>query len=194
MTNSIFNKRSLVLAIYILLVVAIRVVSPLLGDFAIIANFTVLGAIALFGASYLKNNVMAYGFLFVTLFLSDILLNVVVYKSDSLLYGGWYWTYIAFFLMILAAKFIMKKVSVASFLGGTLAIVFIHWMVSDLGVWLGSAMYPQTLAGFWACLVAAIPFELRFLYGTLLYGAIMFGSFEYFTNKYPSLRVSTVKN
>ena len=194
MTKSIFNNRTLILAVYILLVVTIRVISPLLGDFAIIANFTVLGAIALFGASYFKNNVMAFGFLFVTLFISDILLNVVIYKSGSLLYSGWYWTYIAFFLMILAGKFIMKKVSVTSFLGGTLAIVFIHWIVSDLGVWLGSAMYPQTLAGFWACLVAAIPFEVRFLYGTLLYGAIMFGSFEYFTNKFPSLRLSTVKS
>lgn len=194
MTKPVLNNRFLILAVYILLVVTIRVVSPLLKDYAYIANFTVLGAMALFGAAYFKNNIMAFGFLFATMIISDVLLSVVVYKADSLFYGGWYFNYLAFFLMILAGKFIMKKVNVTNFLGGTLAIVFIHWIVSDFGVWLGSTMYPQTLAGFWACLDAAIKFELRFLYGTLLYGAVMFGSFEYFTTKFPSLRLATVKS
>ncbi|MOA27484.1 hypothetical protein D3C78_1483650 [compost metagenome] len=44
-------------------------------------------------------------------------------------------------------------------------------------------LYPLTLAGFGACLIAAIPFELKFLYGTVIYGAVMFG----FMAWYPAL-------
>lgn len=183
------NNRNLVLAVYILLVVTLRVVAPLLGNFASVANFTVLGAVALFGAAYFKNNAFAFGFPLVTLFISDILLSIVFYKTGSILYGGWYWTYIAFILMVIAGKILLKKVTIASFLSGTLAVVFIHWILTDFGVWLGSSVYPQTVAGFWQCLVAAIPFELRFLYGTAIYGGVMFGSFEYFKAKFPSLRL-----
>ncbi len=32
------------------------------------------------------------------------------------------------------------------------------WLLSDFAVWVGSAMYPHTLAGLGACYVAAVPF------------------------------------
>ncbi|WP_379091678.1 DUF6580 family putative transport protein [Pedobacter sp. UC225_65] len=105
-------------------------------------------------------------------------------------YQGWYYTYIAFILMVLVGKLIINKVNVQNVLGAGLAGVLIHWIVADFGVWYGSTFYAQTIAGFWACLVAAIPFELNFLYGTLGYSALMFGIFEALKAKYPALSVS----
>jgi len=38
-------------------------------------------------------------------------------------------------------------------------------------------------------LITAIPFELRFLGGTILYSAMMFGTFEWMQKKYPQLAI-----
>jgi hypothetical protein len=64
-------------------------------------------------------------------------------------------------------------------LASTLTIVLIHWLVSDIGVWYQNPAYTQDLAGFWACLVKAIPFEIRFLEGTVIYGALLFGALKF---------------
>ena len=76
-------------------------------------------------------------------------------------------------------------------LASTLVIVFIHWIVTDFGVWFKNPAYTQDVAGFWACLEKAIPFEIRFLEGTLIYGALLFGAFEVLKSKYPVLKLQT---
>jgi hypothetical protein len=40
-----------------------------------------------------------------------------------------------------------------------------------------------------ACLVAAIPFELNFLAGTVVYSAILFGAFEWMKKRYSALQI-----
>lgn len=184
-----FNPRTLTLIVFIVIIGLSRVLLPMLGDLDAIANYSAVGALAMFGGAYFSNNLKSFSFPIATLLFSDILLSLTVYKSSSngLLYEGWYWVYGAFALMVLTSKFIMKKVNVFSFLTATLATVMIHWIVTDFGIWYGSAFYPQTLAGFWNVLAAAIPFEFRFLYGTMGYGVVMFGIFEALKVKYPVL-------
>jgi hypothetical protein len=153
-----------------------------------LANYSAVGALAIFSAAYF-NKTKSLSFPIVTLLLSDIVLSLTVYKSYSngLLYDGWYWVYIAFSIMAIVSKFIMKKVTASGFLIATLATVMIHWIITDFGIWYGSAFFPQTLAGFWVVLSKAIPFEFRFLCGTMGYGAVMFGMFEALSLKFPSL-------
>ena len=123
--------------------------------------------------------------------MSDIFLSRFVYNHEwQLFYGGFYWIYGAFALMVIAGKFLLKNISVKNILVAAVVITFIHWIIADMGVWLTSYLYPNTIEGFWACLSAAIPFERNFLLGTLLYSAIMFGSFEWMKSKYPSLRIA----
>ena len=156
-----------------------------------LANFTPLGAMALFGGAYFSQW-KAFAFPLVTLWLSDIIFNrLVIYDYWVLFYPGCEWVYGAFALMVLVGKWIRPNKSIGRFLGSTLIIVFTHWIVTDIGVWLGSSIYPQTLAGFWACLVAAIPFEFNFLKGTLLYGGILFGAFEWMKHRIPALQTET---
>jgi hypothetical protein len=189
MSDIKFNPRTLTLIFFIVVIGLTRVLIPLIGDLEGLANYTAVGALAIFGAAHFNNNIKSFSFPILTLLLSDVILSLTVYKefSNGFLYEGWYWVYAAFAIMVLAGRVIMKKVNVLSFLAATLAIVLIHWIVTDFGIWYGSAVYPQTLAGFWVVLANAIPFEFRFLYGTLGYGAVMFGLFEVLKLKFPVL-------
>jgi hypothetical protein len=187
--KEIFSPRALVLLLLMLLIIGLRVVAPLSPDFKLFANFSGIGAVALFGGSYFKNKWNSFLMPLFVLLLSDIGLALTMGK-DYGFYQGWYYTYIAFALMVLVGTIMIKKVNVQNVLGAGLVVVFIHWIVSDFGVWLGSSFYPQTLAGFWTCLVAAIPFEINFLAGTLAYAAILFGAFEGLSAKYPMLSLN----
>jgi hypothetical protein len=191
MSNVKFNPRTITILVFILVIGLLRALMPIFGDANVLANYSAVGAIAMFGGAYFNNNGKAFGFPLLTLLLSDLILSATFYKNynGGLLYEGWYLVYGAFALMVLASKVILKNITVASVVCATIVTVFIHWIVTDLGVWYGSATYPQTIAGFWAVLYAAIPFELRFLDGTLGYSAIMFGAFEYLKTKYPVLKL-----
>lgn len=174
-----------VVLLFILATAAFRVVVNASYDISALANFSPLGAMALFGGAFFNRRWQA-GFLPVgTLFLSDVILQQTVYAqySNGLLYSGWMWVYGAFLLMVIAGRLLLRNVTAGRFLSAVLVTVLIHWIVTDIGVWAGSKIYAQNLGGFMACLVAAIPFELRFLAGTLVYGAVLFGGFLLVQNR-----------
>jgi len=185
MSDLKFNPRVIVLLLIILFISVIRILVPHSDNFDKLAGFSAVGAIALFGGAYFNTNLKSFGFPLAILLLSDIFIAQT--SGYGFFYAGWYWTYIAFVLMVFAAKFLLAKVNVASFVGSVLAIVFIHWIVSDISAMYIPGLYEPTLAGYWACLVAAIPFELKFLYGTVIYGGVMFGAFELLKAKFPVL-------
>lgn len=177
MNNKYITKRDIVMMVILFAVALIRVFNNASPNLEALANFSPVAAMALFGAVQSGNYVKSLLVPVLALLVSDLLLYATVYSnySDGFLYGGWYWVYGAFVLMAMAAKLIVKKVTMASVATAVLVTVFIHWVVTDFGVWLGSTVYPQTVAGFVACLAAAIPFELRLLAATILYSGIMFG-------------------
>jgi hypothetical protein len=185
-----FKYRTAILLLFMLVIIGLRVIAPLSPDFKLIANFSGMGAVALFGGAYFKNKINAFLLPIFILFLSDLALILTMGKEYSF-YTGWYYTYIAFVLIVLIGHLIIKKVNVQRVLIAGFAAVLIHWIVSDIGAWLGYTTYAHTPAGFWACLVAAIPYELNFLYGTMGYAALMFGVFESLKIKYPALVLSS---
>ena len=184
-----FNPITLVLFLMIFSVGMLRVLFIYDDTISPLSNFSPLGAMALFGGAYFSRSSKAFGFPLLTLFVSDVFLSLTVYSkhSNGLLYEGWYWVYGAFALMTITGKLLIKKVTVASILMASIVSVFIHWVVSDIGVWHGSSIYAQNLDGYLACLVAAIPYELKLLAGTLIYGAVLFGLFEWVQRKYAVL-------
>ncbi len=187
-----FNPRNTALFLFILVTGILRVVLHFSGDLSPLSNFSPLGAMAIFGGAYFTSRGKAVGLPLLTLLVSDIVLQQTVFSSYSngLLYSGWYWVYGAFVLMAFAGRLLIRNVHAASVLLSAFVCTFIHWIVTDLGVWLGSSMYPQTAAGFAACLTAAIPFELNFLGGTLAYGLLMFGGFEWLQQRQKHLQVT----
>lgn len=171
-----------------------RLLFPNCTDASYLLNFTPLGAMALYGGAYFTSW-KKYAFPLLTLWLSDILLNRYVYYGEwKLFYECFYWTYGAFALMVVTGKYMLTKISIGRVISSTLVITMIHWIVTDLGVWLESSLYPPTLEGFQACLITALPLELYFLTGTLIYGSILFTSFEWLRQKLqlPDLKSSRI--
>jgi hypothetical protein len=175
-----FNPRTILLLVFITVIAAVRVVSNFDTEISLLANFSPVGAMALFGGAYFNKQWKALGFPLLMLLLSDVVLQQTVFKTygNGILYGGWYWVYGAFALMTIAGRWLLKKITIKNFILSALACVFIHWTVTDIGVWYGSKIFSQNLQGYIDCLVVAIPYELKFLTGTLVYGIILFGLFE----------------
>ena len=195
MSNLKFDPRNLILLLMILVITGFRLLVTFNSDAFQFANFSSIGAVALFGGAYFKDHAKAFAFPLLSLFLSDFILASTIYSkySNGFLYEGWYWTYIAFALMVLAGRLLLNKINAVSLLASTITVVLIHWIVTDFGVWFRNPSYSQDFAGFWLCLERAIPFEIRFLEGTLIYGAILFGGFELLKTKYPVLKLQTQK-
>jgi hypothetical protein len=89
--------------------------------------------------------------------------------------------------MTLVGRYFLKKVTIKHFLATAFICVLIHWIVTDFGIWKGSVIYAQTFKGYLDCLVAAIPFEWRFLTGTIVYGSVLFGAFELVQRRYAAV-------
>jgi hypothetical protein len=185
-----FNPRTILLLVFITVIAAVRVVSNFDTEISLLANFSPVGAMALFGGAYFNKQWKALGFPLLMLLLSDVVLQQTVFKTygNGILYGGWYWVYGAFALMTIAGRWLLKKITIKNFILSVLACVFIHWTVTDIGVWYGSKIFSQNLQGYINCLVVAIPYELKFLTGTLVYGIILFGLFEWMQQHYSILK------
>ncbi len=190
-----FNPRTILLLLMILVLTGFRLLVTFNSDELKFANFSSIGAVALFGGAYFKDNLKAFAFPLLSLFLSDFVLSTTIFSkySSGFLYEGWYVVYFAFALMVLVGRLMLKNITIANLLASTLTIVLIHWIVTDFPIWFRNPSYTQDLAGFWLCLERAIPFEVRFLEGTVIYGAILFGAFEILKSKYPVLKLQTQK-
>jgi len=181
------NPRATLIIAFIVVVGALRTYLSMDENMFGLSNFSPIGAMALFGSVYFKKWWKAFSFPILVLLVSDLILQRVVFKNQNgFLYGGWYYVYGAFVLMTVVGRFI-RRVSFNNVILASLVIVAIHWLVTDFGVWYGSKTYSQDIAGYWQCLIMAIPFEGRFLAGTVIYCAILFGAFEWLQYKYPVL-------
>lgn len=178
------NTRNVVLVLIIISAAILRILN--VGKFGDWANFTPVGAIALFAGTHFKNRWAAYITPLLILFLSDIIVNYGYYGKITLFYEGIVWVYVAFAIMVLIGSFI-KRVSILNVFLAAILAVLAHWLFTNLGVWLGGTLYPQTLAGLVDCYIKAIPFEKNLLLGNLAYGALLYGGFEWAKRSFPVL-------
>ena len=165
------------------------------GTLAPWANFTPLGALALFGGCYYQDKWKAYFIPLMTLWITDIILNrILFFHKWVFFYDGFAWVYVSFAMMVLIGQ-MMKSVSVKSVVMAAIAGAVSHWLVSDIGVWLGGGTnlstglpYTLDLNGLLMCYYFAIPFMKNLLIGNLVFGALFFWSFEFLQRKYPILQ------
>ena len=116
-------------------------------------NFTPVTAVALFSIINFKNKYIAISIPIICLFVSDLILgisliNLFVYFS---------------FILISGIGYLLGKINLKSILLSSL----IFFIVTNFGVWLIG--YSNTLEGFIACYVAAIPFFGWTVAGDLFY-------------------------
>ena len=179
------NLRSSILILMIIIAGASRLIN--FNHLTGWANFTPVGAMALFGGAYFSDKWKAFLVPLLTLFISDIALDYLYFGKFMLFYSGALPVYIAFALMVLIGTSI-KKVNVTNVVLGSLGAVLVHWIITDIDPWLQGTMYAKSFYGYGESLIAAIPFERGMLLGNLIYGAILFGGFELAKSKFAVLR------
>ena len=149
-------------------------------------NFTAIGATALFGGVVFKDSLKAFLIPAIALFLSDLVLNNVVYAG---LYEGFQWItpgfayiYGAFFITVLMARSLTMGYKVLPLVGAGFASTIAFYLITNFGAWAGPfALFPKTFDGLMETYMVGLPFLLNQMGGTFFYGAIMFGSAYYLT-------------
>jgi hypothetical protein len=142
-------------------------------------NFTPIGAMALFSGAYLGRRTIAFAAPLCAMVLSDSVIGF---------YSGFWITYLAVALIVIVGWLAVSRVSVMRVGAAAIASSALFFLVSNLGTWATSGMYPHTLAGLSACYVAAIPFFQNTVAGDLFYAALLFGGFRLAELKMPQLR------
>lgn len=143
-------------------------------------NFTAVGAMAIFGGAYFTRERWLILVPFLALWLSDLLLNNLVYQAYTdgftLFSVHSLPVYIAFALVVVLSHLFLQKQSGGRLLATSLTAAVLFFIVTNLGVWLSGEIYPLTMTGLIACFTAAIPFFGNTLLGNLFYTGVLFGA------------------
>jgi len=160
-------------------------------------NFAPIGGMALFGAAYFSKRFWAFLVPIVSMWLSDLVLNNVVYAQyfDRFvwLYDGALFTYGAFAIIVCFGMFALKKIRLPNIIASAFGASVIFFIVSNFGVWFSGTMYSKDFAGLMTCYTAGIPFFKNTIASDLIYSALLFGAFELSTRRFPALRLQNVK-
>lgn len=189
-------KEKIILAFVLIGIIALSRVIPHY------PNFTALGAAALFAGAKIGRKVPAFILPFLALFLSDILLNNLIYstafpaeysgftlfKPDSL------WIYAALAGIVLIGMLGLKKQTPVRTVGASVSASILFFLVTNFGVWATGSLYPPTIEGLIASYVAAIPFFWNTMFGDLFYVAVLFGGYALAFSWFPGLQLAKEEN
>jgi len=142
-------------------------------------NLTPIVAMALFSGAYLGRRALAFAAPLGALLLSDLVLGF---------YSGMIVQYFAVALVVLLAIVALQQRTALRVGAAAIASSVLFFLITNLGVWALSGMYPHTVLGLQACFVAAIPFFQNTVAGDLFYAALLFGGFALLERAVPSLR------
>ena len=150
-------------------------------------NFTAMGAVALFGGTYIKKQSLKYIIPIGAMCISDILLSLtgVPLPSITLQIS----IYVAFALIVMIGSEDYKDSRLKktpNIVLSSLAASSLFFIITNFGVWLGG-WYGYSLTGLATCYTAAIPFFGNTIMGDLTYCAILFGAYEYIKLYVPRL-------
>lgn len=161
MMSSLFNKKQIVIILFILVAAIIRL-------FPHMPNFTPITAMALFSGVYFTDKRFAFLVPLLAMFISDLFLG---------LYTISIFVYLAFILVgFIGIK--SKKVSITTILLSSISF----FIITNLGVWF--LAYPKTIDGLIECYTLAIPFFRNSLIGDFFYAGVMYFAFEFVSTKY----------
>jgi len=186
-----FNPRLIVLTIIMLVVAAIRI--PNAAQLTPWAQFTPIGAIALFGGAYFTKKWKAVVLSISILLISDLVINTMVFHNRyGIMYSGWYWVYFTFVIINFIGSWIIKSVTIKKVLLAAVIATIFHGLLLDFIVWAGGGIDVRTLlplsrdfSGLLQSYAQGLPFAKNFLEGTIVYGAVMFGVYECINKWHP---------
>lgn len=155
-------------------------------------NFAPISGIALFGAAYYSKKYWAFVIPIVSMWISDLIINNVVYAElfDGFVwfYSGSLFTYGAFVAIAILGMNALKRVTVSRVVATAMSASILFFALSNFGVWLSSGMYPHTWNGLATCYAAGLPFLKNTVVGDLVYSTLLFGAFAWGESRFPALR------
>jgi len=143
-------------------------------------NFTPIGAMALFSGAYLgRRGVLAFAAPLGAMLLSDAVIGF---------HSGMPFVYGSIAAIVVIGWLALQSKSPIRVVGAALVSSVLFFLVTNLGTWAVSGMYPLTASGLAACYVAAIPFFQNTVVGDLVYCGLLFGGFALLEQAIPALR------
>lgn len=154
-------------------------------------NFTAMGAMALFGAAYLRSFWLALLIPFAALYMSDLIINNVIYASyyDHFVWQISPFVYLAFALLLGIGYLLRNRVKTTNVIFASLSASVVFFIVTNSASWLIDPMYAKNFAGYLTALGAGIPFFWNTLAGDLFYCGVLFGGYALVRQSFPALAV-----
>lgn len=137
-------------------------------------------AMAIFGGViFRKNKSWAFILPLLSMFLSDLLYEVL-YNSGASVMPGFYegqWQNYLLIGLLASIGFLIKKVNVLNVFIASIASPTVYFLLSNLVVWAGGGgwHHPKTFDGLMLTYQDALPFYPNSLYATVFFSAILFG-------------------
>ena len=129
------------------------------------SNITPVAAMALIGGMYISRRTLAFVAPILALYLGDLVLNNTILRSFFPDHSGLVlWSdYMAFNILAMIATVIIgiilsKSNALSKILGGGITSSVAFFVITNMGAWLTTIIYPKTLTGLLACFTAGIPF------------------------------------
>lgn len=157
-------------------------------------NFTPVGAMGLFGAAYFSQRYLAFLVPFAAMWLSDLILNNVVYaKMYPEFYTGFQWwgsapVYFSFAIIVLLGFVTLRKVRLVTVAAASISASVLFFLITNFSVWLNNPIFPQNAVGLMSAYTAGLPFFWNTVAGDLFYSGVLFGAFELAKARFPTLQ------
>jgi len=133
------------------------------------ANFTAVGAMALFSGFYLQKK-WSFVLVIAAMLISDFFIGF---------YNPWIMlsVYGSFATIAILGWFFRNKARGINVLGLSLFSSTLFYLITNFVVWLAGNMYPKNISGLLWCYYMAIPFYRNMILGDLFYVIILFGGY-----------------
>jgi hypothetical protein len=138
------------------------------------ANFVPIGAMALFGGTYLKKK-EAFILPLLSLFLSDLFIGFDSLAMRLSVYGS-------FLITVFIGFWLKSRRSLKNLVLAALSSSIIFFLTTNFTVWFLGNMYAKSPAGLVMCYILALPFFKNTIAGDLFYSGVFFGSYELVKN------------
>jgi hypothetical protein len=121
-------------------------------------NFTPVAAVALVGGSLFERRWLAVLVPVVAMIASDVVLGMVLGFPWGL-HDTQLWVYGSMTAISVLGMFFRSHSAAMTSLAGGTAAGLLFFVVTNLGVWYGGTLYPQTFEGLIACYAAGVAFH-----------------------------------
>ena len=142
-------------------------------------NVSPVAAMALFGGATFADKRMAFIVPFLALLLSDLIIGL----HDTMLF-----VYAGFAVTVFIGIKIQKSITLSHVAASAVGASVLFFLLTNLGAWATSGLYPFSMNGLMQAYAAGIPFFQNSLLGNLVFTAVLFGGFALLRNRFFSLR------